>query len=518
MTTTARILRVRRIAAWSIFGLFLLGLFVPFIGMWTGPILGLWFVGTQRPMRGFVWLMVFALVPNFVEALIRNAHRGGRAILVQLALLLVAALFLVLPLTFHRVVSPLLPGFLKTLPFPLAAAVSLTLASLLLPAGFFNHEFGFHGLFPLAPIAAAFGIGAVFFVKDWLASLVVFVWNRDFKGGFYGFASVSAMISVLILGVGVFCLAYEYRLGKGQISLLTLWAFVPASLFFAALAMLLARIRERRGTPSHKTLDLLRSPASLAPLLLLEEHDLQVLASPAGERFPIRNGIPMLLRPADMTGLNRKYNHLYETIAGFYDDTQRVVCALSGFDRDEYVRSYLGFLEVKPGDRVLETSVGTGLNFKYLPHGVKLFGLDFSGEMLANCQANLRRWGLDADLFQGNAEHLPFADSSFDVVFHVGGINFFNDRAAAIEEMIRVAKPGSLILIADETEEHVQSSFETAPLIGRYFKNRKTPVAPPVDLVPRAMQDVRLTTLNVIGKNRFYALTFRKPAETAPVF
>ncbi len=81
-----------------------------------------------------------------------------------------------------------------------------------------------------------------------------------------------------------------------------------------------------------------------------------------------------------------------------------------------------------------------------------------------------------------------------------------------------MAKPGSLLLIADETEEHVQSSFETAPLIGLFFKNRKAPVAAPVDLVPRTMRQVRLTTLNVIGKNRFYALTFRKPSATTPLF
>jgi len=50
---------------------------------------------------------------------------------------------------------------------------------------------------------------------------------------------------------------------------------------------------------------------------------------PSGERFPIRDGIPVFLTPEDLTGSNRKYNHLYETIAGFYDDTQRVVCALA---------------------------------------------------------------------------------------------------------------------------------------------------------------------------------------------
>jgi len=38
------------------------------------------------------------------------------------------------------------------------------------------------------------------------------------------------------------------------------------------------------------------------------------------------------------------------------------------------------------------------------------------------------------------------------VVFHFGGINFFNDKAAAIREMIRVAKPGTKFVIGDENE------------------------------------------------------------------
>jgi ubiquinone/menaquinone biosynthesis C-methylase UbiE len=167
-------------------------------------------------------------------------------------------------------------------------------------------------------------------------------------------------------------------------------------------------------------------------------------------------------------------------------------------------------LEVKPGDAVLETSVGTGLNYKYLPRDVKLSGLDLSPEMLANCQRNLRRWDLDADLYLGNAESLPFADESFDVVFHVGGINFFNDRAKAIREMIRVAKPGNLLLISDETEKHVKGVYEKQP--GGLFKNRKEPVSPPIDLIPPEMTEVHL---EVLRGGDTYALTFRKPAAHA---
>jgi ubiquinone/menaquinone biosynthesis C-methylase UbiE len=234
----------------------------------------------------------------------------------------------------------------------------------------------------------------------------------------------------------------------------------------------------------------------------------EALVSSAGERFPVLNGIPTFLKPQDLTGDNGKYNHLYELIGGLYNDIQRVYSPLKGLDLEDYFLSYMCLLEVEPGDTVLETSVGTGLNFKYLPRGAKLSGLDLSAEMLTNCQANLRRWELDADLFLCNAETLPFADASFDVVFHVGGINFFNDRAKAIREMIRVAKPGSLLLIADETEKHVKEVYEKG--LGGYFKNRKEPVNAPIDLVPPEMQEVRLESLR---SGMFYALTFRKPRE-----
>ena len=89
--------------------------------------------------------------------------------------------------------------------------------------------------------------------------------------------------------------------------------------------------------------------------------------------------------------------------------------------------------------------------------------------MLANCQNNLRRWQMEADLYLGNAESLPFADSSFDVVFTCGGFNFFSDRAKAIREMIRVAKPGGHLMIEDETEEYVKSTYEKIPITSSFY-------------------------------------------------
>ena len=288
------------------------------------------------------------------------------------------------------------------------------------------------------------------------------------------------------------------------------WVCLAGAVVVTTAAFIKPTKRPKTWAGRAETLAMLRSPYTAEPLHVAVTDGRETLVSESGETFPIRHGIPVLVKAEALTGSNLKYNRLYETIGGFYDDTQRVACALMGMNRREHFMAYMRSVEARPGDRVLETSVGTGLNYKYLPAGTKLFGLDLSAAMLAYCQANLPRWGMDAELFQGNAESLPFADESFDVVYHSGGINFFNDRAKAIREMIRVAKPGSRILIADETEKHVQDAYEKFPVTGRFFKNRKQTVSVPVNLVPPEMQE---THVEILWGGRFYALTFRKPGK-----
>ena len=476
--------RSSQIVACVVASLFVLGFFFSPVGAWTGPILGVWFVGTQKPRRGFLWMVAFAFVPSLIFDWRAFPLTGPQQALEYLGLTLLAAVLSVLPFTFHRLVSPRLPGLLATLPFPLAAVAIPSLALAL-------------------HIGAASMVAIPTFLVFWFAAMLVWLWNRESRATFLVFGagfvlvagfelfianSATVMHPILLFGPipGWTCL--------GALIVLSFWTFlVPTT--------------KKSWADRPQTVVLLQSPFTGNPLHVACEGSKETLVSSSGERFPIRNGIPAFLKPEDLAGDNGKYNHLYETIGGFYDDIQRVFCALKGFNRDAYFRSYMDLLDVKSGDSVLETSVGTGLNYKYLPGGVKLSGLDLSPEMLANCQANLRRWQMDADLYLGNAETLPFADSSFDVVFHVGGINFFNDRAKAIREMIRVARPGSLLLIADETEEHVKAAYEST--LGGYFKNRKAPVTAPIDLLPPEMQDVHLELLK---DGRFYALTFCKPA------
>jgi len=508
--------RLLQFAALAIMGFFVLGFVFSPLGAWTGPILAAWFIGTQKPWPGFLLLAGISFVLN----LLSNWRGSPLPGIAYAGWTMLAALIGVLPFLLYRLTSQRRQGFLSTLSLPLWGVVFQMLGQLFLPASLLDHYSvaqAHSAISPLPHIAAILGTGSISFFIYWFAAVINWMWNQEFRVKKIATGvSIFGAACVLLLGYGFFL---QITHPVAPHALLTnpafAWICLGGGLLLSAWSLIRPGIRRELWANKTETVALLRSPYTGAALHVASEDGQEVLVSQSDERFPIRNGIPVFLEPDKLTGSNYKYNRLYETIGGFYDDIQRVACALRGISPGQYLWGYLRFLEVNPGDSVLETSVGTGLNYKYLPRGVRLFGLDLSAEMLTNCQANLRRWEKHADLFLGNAEDLPYADNSFDVVFHVGGINFFNDRAKAIREMIRVAKPGSRMLIADETEEHVKSTYERIPVTSGYFKNRREPVTAPIDLVPPEMQEIHLEMLR---DGRFYALTFRKPSSTMPDF
>lgn len=241
-----------------------------------------------------------------------------------------------------------------------------------------------------------------------------------------------------------------------------------------------------------------------------ETHDsLQLDASAlfnqkSGRRYPIRDGIPVFFEA--VSGSNKKYQELYDRIALFYDPAEALYRWL--FRKADLRTEYLKELEVGASARVLEVSVGTGANIPHFRSDSEIFGLDISWGMLKRCQKRLAKLKRTVELFQGESERLPFRDGIFDVVFHIGGINFFNDKARAIAEMIRVAKPGTKVVIVDETEKVVKDIYEKTPFTRKYFQKRETAVASPVDLVPRDMLEI---SSKEIGDGRLYCLSFRKP-------
>jgi ubiquinone/menaquinone biosynthesis C-methylase UbiE len=127
--------------------------------------------------------------------------------------------------------------------------------------------------------------------------------------------------------------------------------------------------------------------------------------------------------------------------------------------------------------------------------------------MLKVCQRGTKKWDYHVTLAQANAEELPFQDNTFDVVFHVGGINFFNDIPKAINEMIRVAKHGTTILICDETQEHSDTVYKRIPFVRRFYKDTK-PMVIPFKHIPSHIQNI---TLIYSEDKSMYVITFTKP-------
>ncbi|MDF2749601.1 MAG: methyltransferase protein [Gaiellaceae bacterium] len=114
----------------------------------------------------------------------------------------------------------------------------------------------------------------------------------------------------------------------------------------------------------------------------------------------------------------------------------------------------LGRLEV--GERVLDLGSGAGTDslvaaLQVGPTG-SVTGVDMTPEMVAKARAGAAELELaNAAFVEAEAEHLPFADASFDVVVSNGVIDLIPDKDAVFAELHRVLVPGGRIQVADVT-------------------------------------------------------------------
>ena len=98
---------------------------------------------------------------------------------------------------------------------------------------------------------------------------------------------------------------------------------------------------------------------------------------------------------------------------------------------------FVQLLGAAPGERLLDVACGPGLMLQAArQRGVAVSGIDLSRAAIA--LAHELAPGIDARV--GNAEHLPFADATFDHVTCLGSLERFLDREAALREMLRVGK------------------------------------------------------------------------------
>jgi phosphatidylethanolamine/phosphatidyl-N-methylethanolamine N-methyltransferase len=104
-------------------------------------------------------------------------------------------------------------------------------------------------------------------------------------------------------------------------------------------------------------------------------------------------------------------------------------------------------MAIKPGERVLEVGVGTGINLSLYPKDCRITGIDFSSSMLEKARERVMRDGLQQmRLRQMDAADLKFADDSFDIVYAPYLISVVPDPVKVACEMRRVCRPGGRII------------------------------------------------------------------------
>ncbi|MGA2788879.1 MAG: hypothetical protein ABSF60_15265, partial [Verrucomicrobiota bacterium] len=112
-----------------------------------------------------------------------------------------------------------------------------------------------------------------------------------------------------------------------------------------------------------KMLSLLRDPLGLDPLELDGDH---LVNRASRRRYPVVESIPVLLDPAGLGPQNLKFQRMYDWMSYGYDLAQRVGDMIYKGKIAEMRRLFATRLALKPGDRCLYTSIGTGMDLPYL--------------------------------------------------------------------------------------------------------------------------------------------------------
>jgi SAM-dependent methyltransferase len=126
------------------------------------------------------------------------------------------------------------------------------------------------------------------------------------------------------------------------------------------------------------------------------------------------------------------------------------------------------------GQRLLEIGFGNGVTSKEIMQQTHYTGLDYSADMVATavslCAAEVQQNG--ARFVHGDIHQMPFEAGSFDIVFTINTIYFWDDAPAAAAELKRVLKSGGQLFIGMRTKEDMdllsaitQHGFILRPLL-----------------------------------------------------
>jgi len=127
-------------------------------------------------------------------------------------------------------------------------------------------------------------------------------------------------------------------------------------------------------------------------------------------------------------------------------------------------------LDLRGGQTVLDVAAGNGnASLAAARRWCDVTATDYVPSLLDRARARAAAEGLRVSFREADAEALPFADASFDVVVSTFGVMFTPDQEKAASELVRVCRPGGKIGLANWTPDG---------FIGQLFKTIGSHVPP----------------------------------------
>jgi SAM-dependent methyltransferase len=177
----------------------------------------------------------------------------------------------------------------------------------------------------------------------------------------------------------------------------------------------------------------------------------------------------MVLNTADMTALKASQKNMW--MSGDY--ARFATFLLPG------AMEFLLTCAIPSGAKVLDVACGAGQTALPLARGgCNVTGIDIAGNLVAEAKKRAAAEGLSIQFDEGDAEQLPYADASFDIVFSLIGAMFAPQPHRVAAELARVCRPGGRIIMGNWTPEG---------FVGQMFKTIGKHV-PPAPGIPAPVQ------------------------------
>jgi SAM-dependent methyltransferase len=175
-------------------------------------------------------------------------------------------------------------------------------------------------------------------------------------------------------------------------------------------------------------------------------------------------------------------------------------------------------LDLRPGSKVLDVAAGNGnATLAAARRWCEVTSTDYVPALLRRARERAAAEGLSVEFREADAEALPFADASFDVVMSTFGVMFTPDQDKAAAEMLRVCRPGGKIGLASWTSDG---------FIGQLFKTLGKHLPPPAGVKSPALWGTRGRLDELFGAQagyisaqpQMFVFRYRSPQHWIDVF